>query len=256
MFVKRLIRFAIKALFGLIRVFYKPPEPDRLITSKGGVNDYIEDIDSFPAEYWGEKLKYMGFTPKNQFILDLGCGCGQWSRIFAQNNCVIGLDLEPVFLKNAHSRKSNNESYLIGTANYLPFGNSIFDSIFSYGVFNYVDFPRAIGEVKRVLKNNGVFILAVQGPAYASFRMKIGLKCLNPYWFYFGANIYFQHLLSKILPLQPKHLMWDSSKLQRILQKNGFIVDNILPERMYPFFPEKVGRKELYYIVSMRKNGD
>jgi ubiquinone/menaquinone biosynthesis C-methylase UbiE len=104
-------------------------------------------------------------------ILDIGCGAGVDTIIAAllagPTGSAAGLDLVPEMLEkakaNARLAGVANVEFREGSAEGVPFPDNAFDVVISNGVFNLVvDKARALGEVYRVLKPGGRFMLADQ----------------------------------------------------------------------------------------------
>lgn len=89
-------------------------------------------------------------TNKNTKILDVGCGTGVSSNF----ECfVVGIDPSKELIK---LNKSNSK--LIGVAEFLPFKDNSFDCVISVtAIHNFKNIKLAIGEIKRVGKNDFVF---------------------------------------------------------------------------------------------------
>jgi ubiquinone/menaquinone biosynthesis C-methylase UbiE len=94
-------------------------------------------------------------------VLDLGCGAGHASFAtapFARE--VIAFDLTPAMLEvtaaAAKGRGLSNVSTTQGSVEELPFNSEQFDFVVSrYSAHHWNDVPRALQEVKRVLKPGG-----------------------------------------------------------------------------------------------------
>jgi arsenite methyltransferase len=104
-------------------------------------------------------------------VLDVGCGAGVDALIAALmlkgSGSVTGVDLVPEMLararENARLAGAENVTFLQSSASALPFPDNHFDLVISNGVFNLVvDKAKALGEVYRVLKPAGRFLLADQ----------------------------------------------------------------------------------------------
>jgi SAM-dependent methyltransferase len=73
---------------------------------------------------------------------------------------VIGCDPDPVMLrvaKKALLRKG--ESYALGQAEHLPFTPNAFDAVTAFSAFHWFNNPRAIKEIKRVLRPGGLIFV-------------------------------------------------------------------------------------------------
>lgn len=106
-------------------------------------------------------------------VLDIACGTGEpaisLAALLAGEGEVVGVDISPAPLKIAEERASqrglSNARFEQANAHHLPFADNSFDCITSrLGVMFFSDLPRALGEMRRVLKPTGRAILLVWGP--------------------------------------------------------------------------------------------
>jgi ubiquinone/menaquinone biosynthesis C-methylase UbiE len=108
---------------------------------------------------------------KTASVLDLGCGAGVlMERLLESGFDVDGVDVSEDMLALARERLKRFPpgSYRLGQANCekLPFEDGSFDLVLCMGVFGYVeDVDRAVGEIRRVLKPGGVFMMSVRNRA-------------------------------------------------------------------------------------------
>lgn len=105
-------------------------------------------------------------------VLDIGCGEGQLSRVAASLPCVrrvVGIDPTLAQLEMALQRQSGGAGtevqYSRGAANALPFPDASFDAAFACLVFEHIEgTAEALGEVGRVLRPGGTFLLFLNHP--------------------------------------------------------------------------------------------
>jgi ubiquinone/menaquinone biosynthesis C-methylase UbiE len=106
-------------------------------------------------------------------VLDIACGTGEpaisIAHLLAGGGDVVGVDISPAPLKIAEERATqrglSNVTFQQADAHHLPFADNTFDRITSrLGVMFFSDLPRALGEMRRVLKPSGRAILLVWGP--------------------------------------------------------------------------------------------
>jgi len=90
-------------------------------------------------------------------VLDLGCGRGDNSIIFAKKALeVIGVDIKDTFLGDA----TRNVSFQIANAENLPFSDDTFDVIFSKDTFHHLkNIGNSLKEAFRVLKPGGSLVI-------------------------------------------------------------------------------------------------
>ena len=96
-------------------------------------------------------------------ILDLGCGTGELLKQIAMQNHghrLFGVDLSKKMLEIAYQKLENKAYLLYGDAEYLLFEKNKFDLIYCNDSFHHYPNPKkALKEVARVLKKDGIFLL-------------------------------------------------------------------------------------------------
>ena len=139
----------------------------------GYAPDMLHDLpEPVTAAYCGVGNPFaLGPIREADTVLDIGCGAGVDSIIAAKlagpSGAVTGIDLVPEMLarasENARLAGVDNVTFQESSAEQLPFPDASFDVVISNGVFNLVvDKVKALGEVFRVLKPGGRFMLADQ----------------------------------------------------------------------------------------------
>ncbi|MBZ5504822.1 MAG: class I SAM-dependent methyltransferase [Acidobacteriia bacterium] len=117
-------------------------------------------------------------------FLDIACGTGEpaisLATLVAGSGEVIGIDISEAPLQIAAERAAQrgltNARFQKADAHQLPFPDNSFDAITSrLGVMFFSDVPRALAEMRRVLKPGGTAVLLVWGPmAQPYFETTIG----------------------------------------------------------------------------------
>jgi ubiquinone/menaquinone biosynthesis C-methylase UbiE len=136
-------------------------DPDLLAPSD------LSPVDEFHAggrEATTELAGQVGFAP-GMHILDVGCGIGGPSRVFAaERGCrVTGIDLTADYVRTAEALArrvglADRVSYRQASAVALPFADATFDGVYTMHVcMNIADKPAVFAEVHRVLKPGGRF---------------------------------------------------------------------------------------------------
>jgi ubiquinone/menaquinone biosynthesis C-methylase UbiE len=106
------------------------------------------------------------YIPNKALFLDVGCGAGySLVKAYTEFGCVVqGIDPDP----GAHGVGRFTENIwkdrpiIQGSAEMLPFMDDTFDVVYSSHVLEHVNSEnKALNEMKRVLKPNGVLILGV-----------------------------------------------------------------------------------------------
>ena len=110
--------------------------------------------------------KIASHIPKNSKFLDVGCGAGYSLMRASQDlNCEVeGIDADPGSHGVGRYIKAMVKTVTIkkGFAEKLPFANEIFDVVYSSHVLEHVNNEaKALAEMKRVLKKDGVLIIGM-----------------------------------------------------------------------------------------------
>lgn len=106
-------------------------------------------------------------VPRDGRVLDVGCGSGWASRLFAQlasNGRVAGIDIsdEMIAVAQKSSEAFSNVEFRVASAERLPFKDGEFTHAFSMeSLYYYEDMSVALREIRRVLQPGGVFVNVV-----------------------------------------------------------------------------------------------
>lgn len=98
-------------------------------------------------------------------ILDVGCGKGAYFEYFNGKE-IYGIDINDLYLKSIDRNKFPGKKIVLKKSDIrkLPFKNGMFDFVVSSLVLEYMktekELSKAIHELKRVLKKNGILIVA------------------------------------------------------------------------------------------------
>jgi SAM-dependent methyltransferase len=107
-------------------------------------------------------------------VLDLGCRAGALTRHFLDGNEVVGLDVDRAALAKAAAL--GIETVEGDVEEPLPFEGSSFDAVVAGELLEHLRFPDAlVGEVRRVLRDGGVFVGSVPN----AFRLQSRLRFLR-----------------------------------------------------------------------------
>ncbi len=143
------------------QIYLSPEEKENLksFSSKKGVGFYSRS-DLVDCE---EELIRKYFKGKK--VLDIGCGCGRTTiNLYRMGYEVIGIDISKEMIGQA-KKNFKDIPFLVMSACDLKFKDNYFDNIlFSLNGIDYI-FPKqkrlkALKEIYRVLKPNGVFIFS------------------------------------------------------------------------------------------------
>ncbi len=111
-------------------------------------------------------------------VMDVGCGGGWLTQLLApETDSIIGIDPSETAIERARAaKKSDNETYLLASAENLPVDDSWADIVIYYNSLHHVPTelqPEAATETARVLAPGGVLLIVepvASGSAYELFQ--------------------------------------------------------------------------------------
>lgn len=138
------------------------------------------------------KKTFKWIPDKVDTLLDIGCGKGENISVYAEKAIkAYGIDFLEEFIWNARLRYPN-VSFLIATAEHLPFKEEIFDGVILNDVLEHVtNEERTIKEAYRILKPHGFLILSVPHKGLFSF--------LDPENFIYHHSWIFKTLIAPLI---------------------------------------------------------
>ena len=145
-----------------------------------------------------ESITGVTTIPKNQVVLDIGCGPGRFVDVARQKGAkVIGIDYS-LAVEAAAKNFQNDPDVCICQADALnlPIRQSSIDAAFSVGVLHHTPNPeRGVLEAVKVLKESGWLAVCVYGKSsyydFSAVNLWRGIfKSLWPYFGHYPALIY------------------------------------------------------------------
>jgi ubiquinone/menaquinone biosynthesis C-methylase UbiE len=123
---------------------------------KSKINYHLQELQIARDSGLGSHI-LPDFSENDHVILDIGCGIGQTlcaTRQRGNNKLLVGLDIDHTSLEYGRLQFSYIE-FVNGGAEFLPFRDSSFDLVISRVSLPYTNIPRALSEIRRVLKQEG-----------------------------------------------------------------------------------------------------
>lgn len=137
------------------------------------INNEIKHFTNLDHIWWGAKtpagqkrydVKYQRFIKyckpiKNDRILEIGCGDGEFTRRLAVNKSlkIVGSDITPEVIKRAKSKytKNKNISFEVENAEKFKSKNDKFDIICGVSILHHLNWKKTLKESYRILKDGG-----------------------------------------------------------------------------------------------------
>lgn len=123
---------------------------------------------------------------KVERVLDVGCGAGQEFLPFLEKTDAycVGIDVAKE-LRSAtkelfqHCANQKRVSFLRSSGEKLPFADESFDVVLCRVALPYMNNRQAIGEISRVLRPGGIFLLKTHAPAFYFGMLRRRMKLLS-----------------------------------------------------------------------------
>ncbi len=164
----------------------KKEQVTQMFDTISGNYDNLNRVISFGIDVkWRKKVLKLVADKKPETILDIATGTGDLAILMAQTGAkkITGFDISAGMLdigkKKIEARKlSDRIEMLLGDSENMPFEDNSFDAItVAFGVRNFENLEKGLGEILRVLKPGGIFvILETSNPTKTPFK--------QGYWFY------------------------------------------------------------------------
>jgi SAM-dependent methyltransferase len=134
-------------------------EHNSLATEKPGDQpSSIATLLNQPYEFYYRKITE-GIT-SNMKVLELGAGTGTHTGVLMKSGAsVTALDISPISLNVLREKFHNGVQVVCASMDEIPLPGATFDVIVSAGSLSYVDFQKVLGEIKRLLKDDGTLII-------------------------------------------------------------------------------------------------
>ena len=129
---------------------------------KEGNAHWADDMQSSKfAQEFAQKM----IDKKKKSVLEIGCGNGRDSILFAQaNRKVTAIDMVPEAIKIAEENAKNADvkiDFRVGNAEKLEFEDNFFSALFTLSVLHSTNIKKSISEIYRVLKKSGIVFVYI-----------------------------------------------------------------------------------------------
>jgi 2-polyprenyl-3-methyl-5-hydroxy-6-metoxy-1,4-benzoquinol methylase len=124
----------------------------------------------------------LSFLDDGERLLDVGCGSGSLAfKVAGKFNEIYGVDISPTRIeeaeKNAAEKFGNTNNFHFSVSNIndkMNFPDCMFDVVTSIATIEHIFDPYfVVGEIYRLLNDNGIFIAEVPNIAYLRHRLSL-----------------------------------------------------------------------------------
>lgn len=142
-----------------------------------------DDLDNIEDNWI---LDYMKYLPKTGNLLDLGCGVGQYSIYFySLGYNVSSCDISSKALEILNEKNKNIKTKIQDINKPLDYKDNEFDIVFANLSIHFLsdeNTKNLLGEIKRILKPNGIFIGSVNSTKAYEFIKDHIIKLEDNYY--------------------------------------------------------------------------
>lgn len=168
-------------------------------------------------------------------VLDLGCGRGFYLKVLSSywsDLKLYGVDLNQDYLKTAKEILKGRRVQLIkADATKLPFSDNFFDRIIASEILEHIkDDQKALSEIYRVLKPNGIVMMTVPNRNYPFLWDPLNWILEKTFHTHVPAGIWW---LAGIWADHQR--LYDKKELNRKLKKAGFKIEKTWQATHYCF---------------------
>jgi ubiquinone/menaquinone biosynthesis C-methylase UbiE len=159
-------------------------------------------------------------------VLDLGCGAGgpPLRSDFSPGDDVTGVDIDEARLALARQRFPQR-AFLCARGESLPFADVSFDRVVSGVALPYMDIPRTLAEVRRILKPRGSVMFSLHPLHFTlgEFSKAVPRPIATGFRLFVVANGLYFHLTGRILRVAGKTESFQTRRgLRLALVRAGF----------------------------------
>lgn len=181
---------------------------------------------------------------ENLNILEFGCGTSNiWvERQLPENTNVILTDISPLMIEKTKDKlcSINSFSFQVMDIQNVPFSDSTFDIVIANHMLYHVpNLAKALNEVKRILKDDGIFYTTTTGENHLRELQDIYRKYSDKVKFNYSTDISFtlengEDLLKKYFSKIEKRRYIDSLEVTNVVDLMEYIVSyNEIPIDIY-----------------------
>lgn len=142
---------------------------------------------------------------KNKKVLDIACGSGYGSKILKEHGAIYltGIDISQETIDYAKGKYTDDGlNFIPGNILHIGFPDNSFDIVVSFETIEHIkDYRKALSEIRRVLKENGLLIISSPNRRLTSPKKSINEPPDNEHHYVEFSKEEFASLLSEHLKI-------------------------------------------------------
>ena len=207
---------------------------DQVATMFNNISKNYDDLNrviSFGIDIsWRKKVVQIVSKNNPQQILDIATGTGDLALMMSTlgSEKIIGLDISEGMLavgkeKISKAQLNDKIEMVVGDSEDIPYADNTFDAItVSFGVRNFANLDKGLGEIRRVLKPGGILvILETSNPT--KFPFKQGYKFYTSFILPVIGKLFSKDKIAYSYLSESANFFPFGEAFNNILKKNGFI---------------------------------
>jgi len=207
---------------------------DQVATMFNNISKNYDDLNrviSFGIDIsWRKKVVQIVSKNNPQQILDIATGTGDLALMMSTlaPEKIIGLDISEGMLsvgkeKISKAQLNDKIEMVVGDSEAIPYADNTFDAItVSFGVRNFANLDKGLGEIRRVLKPGGILvILETSNPT--KFPFKQGYKFYTSFILPVIGKLFSKDKIAYSYLSESANFFPFGEAFNNILKKNGFI---------------------------------
>jgi len=207
---------------------------DQVATMFNNISKNYDDLNrviSFGIDIsWRRKVVQIVSKNNPQQILDIATGTGDLALMMSTlaPEKIIGLDISEGMLsvgkeKISKAQLNDKIEMVVGDSEDIPYADNTFDAItVSFGVRNFANLDKGLGEIRRVLKPGGILvILETSNPT--KFPFKQGYKFYTSFILPVIGKLFSKDKIAYSYLSESANFFPFGEAFNNILKKNGFI---------------------------------
>jgi SAM-dependent methyltransferase len=202
---------------------YVSPLPEKVLIESAHSNSYyapwLEDQRSKRIQMWEKRLRTLNSLSVNKDrLLDIGCAEGLFPEVAGKDGWdVTGTEISHFAAQYGKEKLGLN--IIQGELIDMKFPDNTFDAITMWHVLEHTRNPIAVlREIRRIIKDNGIFILAI--PNLNNFLFQLAYRLIR------GRRMHLFDPDDRELHLYH----FTPETIRMTLEKTGFSVQKILPD--------------------------
>lgn len=207
---------------------------DQVATMFNNISKNYDDLNrviSFGIDIsWRKKVVQIVSKNNPQQILDIATGTGDLALMMSTlaPEKIIGLDISEGMLsvgkeKISKAQLNDKIEMVVGDSEDIRYADNTFDAItVSFGVRNFANLDKGLGEIRRVLKSGGILvILETSNPT--KFPFKQGYKFYTSFILPVIGKLFSKDKIAYSYLSESANFFPFGEAFNNILKKNGFI---------------------------------